>query len=246
RFTTAAAFARAVTATQQHLDGQLAPALASANAVPTAVIPLNDMPVAPGAPLLAPASAPKTTSLGGRRPSRSAVLLTLGVALVLLLIAVAIAASRSGAGQRTVPAVAGQPLEQARATVEELGFDTTVTKETSRTVPSGTVVRTDPVGPTSVDSGSTIELVVSAGPAEVVLPSGLIGRPEAEVVARLSQLGLRPTVRRVTTSQAAAGTVFAISPNTGLRETAAVAVSVAVRPPPRPERGKDKKDEDDD
>ncbi len=243
RFTTAAAFARAVTATQQHLDGRLAPALASANAVPTAVIPLGNMPVSSGAPLLAPAAAAMTRLVGTRRPSRAALLLTLGAVFVLLLIAGAVTIARSP-DERMLPSVAGLTLEKARATVENLDFTTRVTKEPSRTVPSGTVLRSDPQGPVSLRSGATVELVVSAGPAEVVLPLGLIGRPADEVVAELTRLGLKPTVRRVPTSAATAGTVTAITPNSGLRETNIVTVSVAAEPPPSDRgRGKDKDEE---
>jgi len=244
RFTTAAAFARAVTATQQRLGGGLSPALANANAAPTAVIPLGDLPIAPGAPVMPPAVPKSTLLIGVRPPSRSTLLLTLGVALVLLLIAGAVAVARSSS-TKALPSLTGMTLEKARATLDDLGFDHETTKETSPTVESGTVIRSDPQGPASVKSGSTVELVVSAGKKGVSLPAGLIGRPEAEAVATLTQLGLRPTVRRVPTATAAAGTVVAITPDTGLRETDAVTVSVAVAPPPPSrERGKGKGKDD--
>ncbi|HVE98545.1 MAG TPA: protein kinase [Mycobacteriales bacterium] len=244
RFTTAAAFARAVTATQQRLDGSLAPPLASAAAEPTAVIPLHDLPVAPGAPVLPPALTDRLRHRDGAyRPSRSALLTALGGAIVLVLIAAAIAASRPPE-RRTLPALAGLELAAAQQALDDLGFEHDVRRESNRSVRSGLIVTTDPVGPAELEEGSTVELVVSTGPAGVTLPGGLIGQPADAVVAALTRLGLRPTVVRVTTGRTTAGTVISITPGTGLREGAAVTVAVA-RAPVREDGGGGRgKDED--
>ena len=251
RFTTAAAFARAVTATQQRLVGALAPPLAVAAAEPTAVIPLGDLPIAPGAPVLPPAADRDRVerSAGARRPSRSTLLWTLGVAVALVLLAAAVAVSATrGAETRTLPQLAGRPLAEAERTLEELGFDHSVVKRPDRTVPSGTVISTDPSGPVALDEGSDVVVLVSAGSAGVTLPAGLIGKPEAVVVTALRAAGLDARVTRVTTREAPAGTVIEIAPTGGLREGDIVTVTVA-RAPVDDDRdggkgGKGDKDED--
>ena len=237
RFTTAAAFGRAVTATQQRLSGALAEPLATAAAAPTAVIPLGELPVAPGAPVLPPALA-GTSTRRERRPSKGVLLTALGVALVLMLIAAAVAARRSP-DPRLLPSLAGVPLAEARTTLGELGLETRVEKETSRTVGSGIVLRTDPAGPREVDEGSTVEVVVSAGPAAVVLPANLVGQDETTVIGVLTRLGVVPRISRVTTSKARAGTVITIGAAEPLREGDTVEVSIAQAPPPPPPRARD-------
>ena len=254
RFTTAAAFGRAITAIQQRLEGRLSEPLANAAAEPTAVIPLGDLPVAPGAPVLPPALAEAALAPSPtRRPSRSALLAALGVAVVLVLIAAAVAAGRS-ADRVSLPRLDGQRLDAAQATLTRLGLDARVEKQTHRTVPSGIVISTDPAGPAEVDAGDTVEVVVSAGPAAVTLPPDLIGKDENTVISALIRLGLVPRLTRVTTSRARAGTVITIGSGDTLREGDTVSVSVAQAPPaaPRPagegagkgDEAKKKKDDD--
>ncbi|HVF21194.1 MAG TPA: protein kinase [Mycobacteriales bacterium] len=249
RFTTAAAFGRAITAIQERLEGSLSVPLATAAAEPTAVIPLGDLPVAPGAPVLAAATDAPTTQVPVdvvRRPSRSSLLITLGVALVLLLIAAAVAAGRSG-DRVTLPLLAGQRLDAAEATLDRLGLDHRVTKEPSRTVPSGVVISTDPAGPVEVSEDDTVDVLVSAGPAGVVLPTDLVGKDENTVITTLIRLGLVPRITRVATSRARAGTVITIGAGDVLREGDTVSVSVAQAPPAGEGGGKgDEKKKDDD
>jgi serine/threonine-protein kinase len=244
RFTTAAAFGRAVTATQQRLEGGLSAPLATASAEPTAVIPLGDLPVAPGAPVLPPTLAAQARRRleEARRPSRSTLLTAVAVAAVLLLLAAAIAASRSKP-QHSLPTLSGLSLAAAEQALDDLKFDHHVTKEPSRTVRSGLVVRSDPAGPRSLREGSTVELFLSTGPAPVTLPTNLVGQDENTVIKELIRLGLVPRLTRVTTSRARAGTVITIGSGAQLREGDTVAVSVAQAPPPAPTpaRGEKKK-----
>ncbi len=247
RFTTAAAFGRAVTATQQRLGGGLSAPLASASSEPTAVIPLGQLPVAPGAPVLPPtlaAQARRELAERVRRPSRSALLMAVGVAVVLLLIAAAIAAGR-GKSERALPALSGLTLASAEQTLDRLGFTHHVTKEASRTVRSGLILRTDPAGPATLSEGADVELVVSSGPKAVTLPPNLVGQDENTVISALIRLGLVPKLTRVT-SRAPAGTVITIGSGAQLREGDTVAVSVAQAPAPAPApRGDGKKKKDD-
>jgi serine/threonine-protein kinase len=50
----------------------------------------------------------------------------------------------SGPAPRTVPPLAGDPVDQARAELEGMGLVVSTSEAFSRTVPAGSVIRTDP------------------------------------------------------------------------------------------------------
>ncbi|MEJ3405183.1 Stk1 family PASTA domain-containing Ser/Thr kinase [Rathayibacter sp. YIM 133350] len=70
----------------------------------------------------------------------------------------------SGKTQVPVPDVTNQPITDAQNAVGTAGLTQgSVTKENSPTIAGDVVLRTDPVANTSVDSGSTVNFVVSSG-----------------------------------------------------------------------------------
>ena len=110
--------------------------------------------------------------------------------LVLLLAGLAIAAfALTRPEQRTVPNTAGRDAAQARAILEQAGFDVDLEREESLQPPDR-VIRTEPPGGTRADEGSTVTVVVSSGPPEVVVPS-VEGLPEKRAVKTLSKAGFR-------------------------------------------------------
>jgi hypothetical protein len=105
---------------------------------------------------------------GGTGKSSRRRLLALGILVVLLAAAVAvIALTRGGSGGGNgiaVPDVAGRPLGDAEAIVQQAGFRVAGATASDAATPFGVVIRTDPAAGTSEKKGSTVTLVVSTGP----------------------------------------------------------------------------------
>ncbi len=99
----------------------------------------------------------------------------------------------AGREQVQIPrSVLGDPVEDARELLESDAFGLIVEEEyrNDPTVPAGVVITTDPVPNQLVDRGSTITLIVSSGPEQVIVPD-LIGMTETEAIAALQSAGLR-------------------------------------------------------
>jgi serine/threonine-protein kinase len=90
-----------------------------------------------------------------------------------------------------VPAVAGQPAEQALAALRAAPYELDVTRRDvpDAEVPAGLVVGTDPAAGVSVVQGGAVVLEVSAGPAPVDVPD-VVGLPRDQAVAVLEAAGL--------------------------------------------------------
>ena len=73
--------------------------------------------------------------------------------------------------------------------LEEAGVQVSAVKEFSDSVAQGRVVSMSPKAATVVDSGSTVEIVVSKGPPPVEVPD-LIDMRQDNAVAELERLGL--------------------------------------------------------
>ena len=69
-----------------------------------------------------------------------------------------------------VPAVTGQSPADAQAALERLGFAVNVKHQYDESVPVDGVIGTDPAGGTNVPRDSTLQLLVSDGPAPVPVP----------------------------------------------------------------------------
>ena len=84
----------------------------------------------------------------------------------------------------TVPNVTNRQLDDAALLLQSAGFVVTPTFETSDTVEPGAVIRTDPPAGTEAESGSTVEIFVSSGTAEVAVPP-VVGQDLADAIADL-------------------------------------------------------------
>ncbi|MGZ8738013.1 MAG: Stk1 family PASTA domain-containing Ser/Thr kinase [Nocardioides sp.] len=91
--------------------------------------------------------------------------------------------------QKSVPSVIGMPLKQAKTQIEDAGLEVTVSKEPSDTVERNHVISQDPDPLTLVDPGSTVELTVSTGSRDVVVPY-VIGKNKDEARQILKDVGL--------------------------------------------------------
>ncbi len=98
-----------------------------------------------------------------------------------------------GAEERAVPDVSGQTFEQARALLERQGFGVTRATEASSSVPEGQVIRTSPGFGTVVEVGTTVDVVVSTGPEQVIVPN-VVEKTEETARQELTTAGFQVQV----------------------------------------------------
>jgi eukaryotic-like serine/threonine-protein kinase len=121
----------------------------------------------------------------------------------------------SGPAPVAVPDVKGLSFDQASQALEQQGFTnlSPPIQETSNTVPSGSVSRTDPPAAKPVPVDTRINIYVSTGAQKVTLPSE-IGKSEADAKADLISKGFTvSTLNQV--DNANVGKVVGQSPDQG-------------------------------
>jgi serine/threonine-protein kinase len=99
----------------------------------------------------------------------------------------------SGKEQVDIPNVDGIDSDQAAVTLQDADFQVTEVSEANDTVPSGTVIRTEPAGGTKAPRGSRVRMITSSGIAQVTVPE-LRGQTQADAEAQLQNLGLKSSV----------------------------------------------------
>ena len=92
-----------------------------------------------------------------------------------------------------VPVLVGVPRSVAVQRIRGRGLTPSVSEEES-SAPAGEVIRQSPSAGSRVESGSTVEIVVSRGEEQVSVPN-VIGRLRAEAVQALRDVGLIPSVQ---------------------------------------------------
>lgn len=92
-----------------------------------------------------------------------------------------------------VPDISGKKSSAAQAALTKIGLVPAVTGKYSEKVPEGQVIKVTPKPGTVVNSGSTVDLVVSKGPPPVEVPS-LVDLRRSQAVALLTKLGLVPKI----------------------------------------------------
>ena len=137
----------------------------------------------------------------------------------------------SGAQSVSVPDVVGEQLADAIESLRTAGLRVEQ-RRTASAEPSGTVVRQEPRGGADATRDDTIVVVVSSGPAKLVVPR-LVGMTAAAAKAKLRELGLRWTVREAPSSREPAGAVLQQTPTTGaqVREGGSVELKVSTGAP---------------
>jgi beta-lactam-binding protein with PASTA domain/tRNA A-37 threonylcarbamoyl transferase component Bud32 len=101
----------------------------------------------------------------------------------------------TGPAQVSVPDVTGQPLAEARASIEAAGLTVGGTsEEPSSQVSEGNVIRSEPGAGAGVEPGSPVQLVVSSGPDQVEVPN-VVNQTEDAAISRLEGRGLDVTVQ---------------------------------------------------
>jgi serine/threonine-protein kinase len=139
--------------------------------------------------------------------------LIIGVVLALALLGVGAWALLGGETNTvTVPDVVGEKLKAAQTQLEDAGFEVEVETQTSEER-KNTVLTQDPIGETEAEEGSTVTLVVSAGPEQVEVPD-VVGLSEQTAIDQVQEEGLRVEIERIDSDQAA-GTVIETDPAGG-------------------------------
>ncbi|MEG9246484.1 Stk1 family PASTA domain-containing Ser/Thr kinase [Arthrobacter sp. Soc17.1.1.1] len=116
----------------------------------------------------------------------------------------------------SVPGLVGLTEADATDAIVDAGLRPSTDEEFNATVEEGDVIASDPAAGTSVDPESRVNITVSRGPANVVLPGTLAGLTESSARDALEELGLRGgQVTEETSADVAEGRVITTSPQAG-------------------------------
>jgi serine/threonine-protein kinase len=132
----------------------------------------------------------------------------------------------NGPGTSRVPATAGLPRKKATEKLEAAGFRVGVKTVSSDSVEEGLVIHSEPSGGETATNGSTVTLVVSAGPKLAKVPV-LVGSQRRLAVQQIRGRGLTPSVSEEE-SGSPAGEVISQSPSAGSEVAAGSTVSIVV------------------
>jgi beta-lactam-binding protein with PASTA domain len=114
-----------------------------------------------------------------------------------------------------VPAVIGEDVEAATATLEGEGFEVN-TDEFPSSQRTGTVVEQDPRAGEEAEEGSTVLLSVSSGPGTAKVP-GVEGLTEREATRKLDRAGFRVDPRQQFSNDVPAGRAIGTDPAQGTK-----------------------------
>jgi serine/threonine-protein kinase len=156
-----------------------------------------------------------------RRRRRKIIAIVSVLAVLLLGGAIAAAIALSGDDAKptvtnvNVPALQGLDQAAAQQAITDAGLKVgDVTQAPSATVAQGKVVSSDPAGGASVAKGSTVKLVVSAGPDTIAVPN-VVGLSEDRARQTLKSAGFTSVSSRPTDSLEDEGNVVAVDPGEG-------------------------------
>jgi beta-lactam-binding protein with PASTA domain len=113
-----------------------------------------------------------------------------------------------------VPDVSGLPEGDAQKTLEDAGFAATSTQQPSADVEIGLVVSTNPSAGTEVAPGTSVEMIVSSGPGDVVVPD-FTGMTTDEATAAAEAAGLTITFEEAPENPDPDGVVISQNPVAG-------------------------------
>lgn len=134
------------------------------------------------------------TEPGRRNSVRLWVTIVAILAVLTVVVTIAINSIGDAPRDQQVPNVSNQSLDDARATLQNRGFQVDERQEDSSTVLPGVVIQTDPEAGTAVAAGDQITIVVSSGPKQEVVPDVRTMTPE-QAEQRLRAAGFE-NVRR--------------------------------------------------
>ncbi|HEY8721533.1 Stk1 family PASTA domain-containing Ser/Thr kinase [Pengzhenrongella sp.] len=134
----------------------------------------------------------------------------------------------SGPAQVTVPDVAGQTQDQARAALKSAGLVAGDVKTEDVPATKDIVTKTEPAGKSAVAEGSSVSIFVASGSVE--LPD-LTGKSKTEALATLAKLKLNSNTSAVESPDEAPDTVLAQDRSPGLvPQGTTINLNVAIAP----------------
>jgi beta-lactam-binding protein with PASTA domain len=149
-----------------------------------------------------------------RRRGRYVWLTVAVLAAVAVLAYGAFAVLGGGPTKVSVTDVRGLTLGEARSKIEAQGLVVGTVDPQSSDLPKNRVISQTPPQGSSVDEGSTVDLVVSSGPATVDVPV-LVNFDQQTANAKLAAVGLVPGQPKQVNSDQPAGTVVSSDPPAG-------------------------------
>lgn len=135
----------------------------------------------------------------------------------------------SGTPTAAAPDVEGQSETDAISAITNAGFVTgSITRQNDDNVPVNTVISQDPAPGTTLDVGSSIDLVISLGPMDTAIPD-VVGRTEAQATADITGAGFAVgTISRQTDASVPADAVISQDPAGGTLAGAGATVDLVV------------------
>ncbi|HEX9681917.1 MAG TPA: Stk1 family PASTA domain-containing Ser/Thr kinase [Acidimicrobiales bacterium] len=133
----------------------------------------------------------------------------------------------SGKPEVEIPSTAGKSPVEAANILGQAGFDTVQGSEPSDTVPSGTVIGTDPSAGTTAPHGSTVTIIVSSGPEQVAVPN-VVGDDEATARTKLESAGFVVAVDEQSSGPSDDGKVLSQNPAGGSTAAKGSTVTIVV------------------
>jgi beta-lactam-binding protein with PASTA domain len=134
----------------------------------------------------------------------------------------------SGPPLVALPSVVGQQKDDARATLEDAGFNVSVSAVDSDS-PKNEVIGEDPNGGTSVPAGTSVTLTVSKGPQKVAVPD-VTGQDKNAARAALRAAGFKVDVAEKQSPERE-GSVLSQSPRGGTKVDKGTSVTITVATP---------------
>ncbi len=134
-----------------------------------------------------------------------------------------------GPGEEVVPDVSGQSLASAQSELQAKGFRVgDSVKESSESVPSGQVTRTDPAAGTTAQRNATVTVYVSTGAEQVEVPY-VINQSESNASAALRGRGFEVSVKTRTVGPGdPTGRVLSQNPDGGATADKGSTVTITV------------------
>lgn len=139
------------------------------------------------------------------------------------------AEASSSSEQAVVPNLLGMTVDEATAACNKLGIGVRQTSTaTSEQYDSGQIINQTIAEGTMVDKGTTIDVVVSSGKADVTVPAGLTGSTQADAEASLESAGLVPDIELQYDDTVDVGNVISTSPAEGTSVPSGATVTLYV------------------
>jgi eukaryotic-like serine/threonine-protein kinase len=133
----------------------------------------------------------------------------------------------AGPAPVNVPNVANMDQVEATQTLNSAGFRVQKATAASASVPSGSVIDTNPAAGTQAARNSLVTVNVSTGPEQVAVPN-VIGRTQSDATAALTGAGFNVTVVQVPSSSSNMGRVITQSPDAGTTVDRGTQVTITV------------------